>query len=130
MNETLTNLLMIVVTVAVPVVSGLLVKGVGKVTDILVEKSQNETFDMFLTEIGDAVADAVAMTSQTYVDSLKAAGTFDEAAQKAAFEKAFAACVGSLGQSAKDFIQNNFGDMTAYLTTRIEAEVKRQKLIA
>lgn len=130
MDDVMSNILMLVVTLTVPSVSALLVKGVGKVIDVLVEKSQNESFDMFLTEIGDAVSDAVYMTSQTYVDALKAAGNFGEEAQRQALRLALAACLGSLSQSAKDFIQENFGDMTAYLTTRIEAEVKRQKLIA
>lgn len=130
MDDVMSNILMAVVAVTVPVVSKLLVQCVGKITDALVEKSQNETVDRMLAEVGEAVEDAVYMTSQTYVDALKAAGAFDEAAQKVAFEKALAACMSSLGQSAKDFIQENFGDMTAYLTTRIEAEVKRQKLIA
>ena len=34
----------------------------------------------------------------------------------------------SLSESAKDFITNNYGDIAAYLTRRIEAQVRLQKL--
>lgn len=130
MNEILTNLLMMVVAASVPTVSALIVSAIKKITESLVEKSKSEVTDRILIEISDCAQDAVLATSQTYVDALKAAGTFDEAAQKKALAMALAALTGSLTQSAKDFIVENFGDLTTYLTGRIEAEVKRQKLIA
>ena len=74
------------------------------------------------------IADAVACVSQTYVDELKELGKFDEEAQKIAVTKALAACMASLSESAKDFITNNYGDISAYLTRRIEAQVRLQKL--
>lgn len=33
----------------------------------------------------------------------------------------------SLSESTKDFITNNYGDIAAYLTQRIEAQVRLQK---
>lgn len=81
-----------------------------------------------VAEIATALASAVAMVSQTYADALKAAGSFDEAAQKQALSMALAACLASLSQSAKDYIERTYGDINAYLTTRIEAEVRAQKL--
>ena len=86
------------------------------------------TENRLLSEIADAVADAVACVSQTYVDELKELGKFDEEAQKIAVTKALAACMASLSESAKDFITNNYGDIAAYLTRRIEAQVRLQKL--
>ena len=74
------------------------------------------------------MAASVACTSQTYVDELNSLGKFDEEAQKIAVSKALAACMASLSQSAKDFIPNNYGDIAAYLTRRIEAQVRLQKL--
>ena len=76
------------------------------------------------------VADVVEATSQTYVDALKAIGAFDEAAQKEALKRAAASCVALLSQAAKDYITEVSGDMNAYLETKIEAEVRRQKRIA
>lgn len=129
-NEAINNIFMAVIIVAVPSVSALAIQAVQKITDQLAAQTENETIDRILAEIADMVRDAVAATSQTYVDALKAAGNFGEEAQRQALRLALAACLGSLSQSAKDFIQENFGDAETYLTGRIEAEVKRQKLAA
>lgn len=130
MNEILSNILMMVLVAVVPTISAVIVSAIKNVTNSLVEKSKSEITDKILIEISDCVQSAVLSVSQTYVDTLKAAGTFDDVAQKKALAMALAALTGSLTQSAKDFIVENFGDLTTYLTGRIEAEVKRQKLIA
>lgn len=130
MNEILSNILMMVLVAVVPTISAVIVSAIKNVTNSLVEKSKSEITDKILIEISDCAQSAVLSVSQTYVDTLKAAGTFDDAAQKKALAMALAALTGSLTQSAKDFIVENFGDLTTYLTGRIEAEVKRQKLIA
>lgn len=130
MNEILSNILMMVLVAVVPTISAVIVSAIKNVTNSLVEKSKSEITDKILIEISDCAQSAVLSVSQTYVDALKAAGTFDDAAQKKALAMALAALTGSLTQSAKDFIVENFGDLTTYLTGRIEAEVKRQKLIA
>lgn len=130
MNEVINNIFMAVITVAVPAVSALAVQTVRRITDQLAAQTENETADRILAEIAEMVQDAVYATSQTYVDALKATGTFNEASQRQALRTALAACLGSLSQSAKDFIQDNFGNAETYLTGRIEAEVKRQKLAA
>lgn len=130
MNEILSNILMMVLVAVVPTISAVIVSAIKNVTNSLVEKSKSEITDKILIEISDCAQSAVLSVSQTYVDTLKAAGTFDDAAQKKALAMALATLTGSLTQSAKDFIVENFGDLTTYLTGRIEAEVKRQKLIA
>lgn len=130
MNEILSNILMMVLVAVVPTISAVIVSAIKNITNSLVEKSKSEITDKILIEISDCAQSAVLSVSQTYVDTLKAAGTFDDAAQKKALAMALAALTGSLTQSAKDFIVENFGDLTTYLTGRIEAEVKRQKLIA
>lgn len=82
----------------------------------------------YITEIADAVSAAVAATSQTYVDALKQAGKFDLEAQKEAAQKALTACLASISPAAQAFIEALYGDLTEYLTTKIEAEVRRQKI--
>lgn len=130
MNEAMNNIFIAVITLAVPTISTLAIKAVQRIADQLAAQTENETIDRILAEIADVIQDAVSATSQTYVDALKAAGNFGEEAQRQALRMALAACLGSLSQSAKDFIEENFGDAEAYLTGRIEAEVKRQKLAA
>ena len=64
---------------------------------------------------------------QTYVDALKKTGTFDFEAQKQAATKALNACLAAISPTAKAFIEEMYGDVTAYLSTKIEAEVRTQK---
>lgn len=122
-NEFLTNAFLSVLTVAVPAVSGfgllLLRQFLSKIIS-----------DGLADEITSRLEDAVYATTQTYVDDLKASGSFDKEAQVHALSMALATLLGSLSQEAKDYIQEKFGDTEAYLTGRIEAEVKRQKLAA
>ena len=95
----------------------------GSIREIAASKTTNS----ILLEIADVVADVVESISQTYVDSLKASGNFDEDAQKKALKRAVSSCVVLLSQAAKDYITEVSGDMNAYLETKIEAEVRRQK---
>lgn len=95
----------------------------GSIREIAASKTTNS----ILLEIADVVADVVESISQTYVDSLKTSGNFDEDAQKEALKRAVSSCVVLLSQAAKDYITEVSGDMNAYLETKIEAEVRRQK---
>ena len=81
----------------------------------------------YLNEAAQAISEAVEATSQTYVDSLKQADKFTPEAQREAAEKALAACIANISPAAQFFIESVYGDITEYLTTRIEAEVRRQK---
>ena len=88
------------------------------------------TSEAFAQEVADRLYDAVAATTQTYVDNVKKSGSFNEAAQRQDLSMAMATLLSSLSQGAKYYIQKKFGDPEAYLTSQIEAEVKRQKLAA
>lgn len=127
MNEVLQNLLVAVVTAAIPVLVTALVRFISKVKENAVAKTDSERQSWYITEIGNAISDAVSATSQTYVDALKKAGTFDAAAQKEAARKALDACLASISPAAKAFIEEMYGDIIAYLTTKIEAQVRAQK---
>ena len=116
------TIILTVFCAAVAGVGGIISKSIR---DIAASKTTNG----ILLEIADVVADVVEATSQTYVDALKAIGAFDEAAQKEALKRAAASCVALLSQAAKDYITEVSGDMNAYLETKIEAEVRRQKRI-
>lgn len=83
-----------------------------------------------LDEVAQAAVNAVESVNQTYVDALKEQNVFDEAAQKEAFNMAMEAAKASLSASAKQFVEENIGDLTEYLTTLIEAQVRSQKGIS
>lgn len=102
----------------------------GVIANALRNMANTNSTNKIVAEIAAAAADAVSMVSQTYVDALKAAGNFGEEAQKEALSRALAACLASLSQSAQEYISTTYGDINAYLTTKIEAEVRAQKLLA
>lgn len=127
MEETIMQLLMAVMTAAIPVLTAFLVKYINQKKDELSAQTDSTKWQWYIDEIADAITAAVSATSQTYVDALKSAGKFDLAAQKEAAQKALASALAAISPAAKAFIEQMYGDVTEYLTTRIEAEVRKQK---
>ena len=127
MQEFLKSILFAVITATCPVLTAYLVALIRRLGDSTAANAESVKAKTYITEAAKAIADAVAATNQTYVDALKSAGTFDGEAQKQAAEKALAACLVSISPAAKGFIEAAYGDIREYLTTRIEAEVRRQK---
>ena len=58
---------------------------------------------------------------------MKNQGKFDAEAQKTAFQMSFDAVMQILSEDAKIYLANIYGDLSAFITTKIEAEVKAQK---
>ena len=90
-------------------------------------KTDNETAQKYTNMIYQTVIDCVIATNQTYVDSLKKSGSFDEAAQKEAFNRTMNAIMTILSDDAKEYITEATGDLNTYLTQLIEAEVNKHK---
>lgn len=90
-------------------------------------KTDNETAQKYTNMIYQTVVDCVIATNQTYVDSLKKSGSFDEAAQKEAFNRTMNAIMTILSDDAKEYITEATGDLNVYLTQLIEAEVNKRK---
>ena len=93
----------------------------------LVSKTEDEKAQKYLDMIGETVIDCVLTTNQTYVDSLKAQGKFDAEAQKIAFQKTYDMVLKFLSDEAKAYIAEVYGDVTEYLTSKIEAQVNLSK---
>ena len=112
-------------------VLGLLTYYIIKLIDSkVVEINNNHNDDIaikYTAMLGDTVKDCVLATSQTYVDTLKKQGKFDEEAQKIAFQKSYDAVMLILNDEAKEYLSNIYGDLTTYVTQLIEAEVNRNK---
>lgn len=124
MKEVFFEALQTAMIAIVPVIAGYIAVQIKtKITSDV----KNETERRYAEQIASAVSDAVLMTSQTYVDTLKKAGAFNKEAQKEAAEKALNACIASISPAAKKFINEMYGSVTEYLSTKIEAEVKAQK---
>lgn len=90
-------------------------------------KIDNDTTDKYVAMLFDTITTCVSATTQTYVDALKKQGKFDAEAQKVAFQRTYDAVIATLTDEAKEYLTVVYGDLTAFLTARIEAEVKAQK---
>ena len=109
------------------VLTGYLVQWIRAKTAEATEKNQKDVFDKYIAMLGETIAKCVSATNQTYVDALKKAGSFDAEAQKHAFDMTLTAVMSVLGKDAIEYLTAIYGDLTGYLTTLIEAEVKSQK---
>ena len=128
MNEFLTTLLQAVLVAAVPVCAAFVGKGLKALADYLGQKSENDMAKKYLAAVADAVATAVTYTSQVYVDKLKETGQFTKENQQEALGLAVAQAKNLLTAEATAFLESAYGDLNEYLKSRIEAEVRNQKL--
>ncbi len=127
MNEFLSTLLQAVATAAIPVCAAYLVQFLRRKSKQIRAQTDSLTTKELLAEVTEAVATAVTYTSQTYVDALKKSGVFDKKAQLEALQKSKDKTLALLSESAKSVLAEIYGDLDAYLETKIEAEVRAQK---
>ena len=90
-------------------------------------RTENELAQKYINMIEKTITDVIIATNQTYTNSLKEQGKFDEEAQKIAFQKSFDAIMAILSDDAKEYIISTTGDINIYLTQMIEAEVSKNK---
>lgn len=126
-NEILTTLMQLVILPAIPIVVAAAVKFFKAKTDAAISEVNSETLRQALSEAVDAVSTAVTYTSQVYVDALKAQGTFDTEAQKTALQTALNKATELLAEDTKELLQSLYGDLTEWLTVKIEQAVRDQK---
>lgn len=86
------------------------------------------TLKKYMEMLTSTITDCVIATNQTYVESLKAQGKFDAAAQQRAFELTSKAVMKILSEDAKIYLASAVGDLNAYITKKIEAEVNINKV--
>jgi hypothetical protein len=89
----------------------------------LVEKTKNETTKKYIEMLDNTIVECVLATNQTYVDALKAQGSFDVEAQKKAFQLTYDAVMAILTDDAQEYLSEAIKDLNAYITTKIEAGV-------
>ncbi len=95
----------------------------------IASKVDNETADKYIAMLGETISACVIATNQTYVEALKKENAFTAEAQKEAFNLTFNAVMAVLTDEAKEYLAEAYGDLTAYITTKIEAEVNVSKII-
>ena len=130
MREFLFTLLEAIATAAIPVCAAFLVQFLRKKSEQIGAQIDNMELKELLAEVTDAVSTAVTYTSQTYVDALKKEGIFDVEAQKIALETSLNMAISLLSESARSALATIYGNLDDYLVSKIEAEVRNQKMIA
>ena len=93
----------------------------------LQKKTNNDILNKYVQMATDTITNCVIATNQTYVNSLKEQGKFDEAAQKEAFQRTYQAVLLILSDDAKEYLNNAFGDLNKYLQEKIEATVNNYR---
>ena len=124
MNQIFINILAEVVTcIILPLISFLGVK----FTEWLNTKIKNEKGQALIKKATDIVLNALRCVFQSYVEALKKSGDFDQKAQIYAFNLAKDIALKQLGDDAKDYIAQNYGDLEEWLKTEIEASINLLK---
>ncbi len=124
MNEILINIISVLITaVILPLISF----AGTKLISWLNAKVKDENAKMQLTVATTIVKNAVLTVFQTYVDSLKASGSFNAQAQSTALLKAKEIALSQMTTEVKEYIIKNYGDIENWLTTQIESTIKLLK---
>ena len=89
----------------------------------LLEKIKDATTKKYLEMLDKTISECVLATNQTYVNTLKQEGKFDEEAQKKAFQLSYDAVKAVLADEAQEYLATAVKDLQAYITTKIEAQV-------
>lgn len=120
MNEIILNIISVVVTaVILPLIS----YAGARLIAWLNAKIKDENAKLQLTVATDIVMNAVRSVFQTYVETLKKNGTFDEASQKLALLKARDIALNQMTDDVKNYITSTYGDLDTWINTNIEATI-------
>ena len=123
----LTDIFEVCVIPLLGVLTAYLVAFIRSKSKELAIKSENELAQKYITMLGETISACVIATNQTYVENLKKEQIFDAEAQKEAFQKTYDAVMAVLTEEAKVYLASAYGDLTTYITNKIEAEVKLNK---
>ena len=89
----------------------------------------NDNADKYIGMVADTISACVIATNQTYVEALKKQNAFTAEAQKEAFQLTYNAVMAILTDDAKEYLAEIYGDVAAYITNKIEAEVNISKIV-
>ena len=94
----------------------------------LKQQTNNQLEQKYLDMLDKTITDCVIAMNQTYVNSLKQQGKFDTEAQKKAFTDVYNKVTSILGQDAVEYLNSSVGDLSEYITSKIEKEVSANKI--
>lgn len=127
-QQIITTILEICIIPLLGILTKMLVTYLQTKSKELASKTDNEIAEKYIKMLTETITSCVVSTNQTYVETLKNKGEFTIEAQKAAFKDTYENVLKILSEDCKDYLQEAFGDLETYITNRIEAEVKAQKI--
>lgn len=104
-----------------------LVKYIAAKRDAIIAQSDNSIANKYIKMLADTITTCVIATNQTYVDSLKEQGKFNEEAQKQAFNLTLNAVLAILGEEGQKYLTEIYGDLNIYIKQQIEVAVNQNK---
>jgi len=122
------DLLSLVLIGTIPLLAAKIISFINAKLALAQDKAKTENEKRILESIQKTVETVVNYVSQTFVDTLKNRGEFTPEEQAKALKMAIEKTEEMLTEEAKEFIMANYGDLTAWLTTLIEAAVKTNKV--
>lgn len=125
--ELLYEILEVCIVPLLGILTAYAVKFIKIKSDEITKKTNNETANKYIALLSTTISDCVVATNQTYVEALKKENAFTKEAQKEAFRLTYEAVMNVLTDDAKEYLTAIYGDLTACITTKIEAEVNLSK---
>lgn len=126
-TELLAEIFKVCVIPLLGVLTAFFVKWVNAKSTEIKTNVNDATLSKYMDMLTQTISDCVIATNQTYVESLKAQGKFDLNAQKEAFNLTKDAVMTILSAEAQIYLSTAVGDLNAYITKKIEAEVNLNK---
>ena len=127
--ELVTQIFEVCIIPLLGVLTAFFVKWVNAKTAEIADTRKNETEKKYINMLNNTISDCVIATTQTYVDTLKKQGAFDAEAQKEAFAMTYSAVMKLLTDEATEYLNTIIGDLSLYITQKIESEVNLNKTI-
>ncbi len=127
-QELVNQLFEIVLIPLLGVLVAFFVKWVNAKSAEIAVSTDDVLMNKYLSMLTTTITDCVIATNQTYVDALKVEGKFDAEAQKKAFSLTCDAVLAILTDDAKEYLSESLGDLESYITSKIESQVKLQKI--
>lgn len=124
MNDILINIISAVVTT---VLLPLITWAGTKLIQYIGTKVKNEKAATFLSTATTIVLNAVRSVFQTYVESLKASGSFNKETQFTALSKAKDIALAQFGDDVKEYLTKTYGNLDGWLTNQIESTINLLK---
>ena len=125
--ELLKVLMYAMITVVLPVAYTELRKWVKVNVESKLNQVKNDNLKFALEELYKVVDTAVNSTTQTYVESLKKSGSFDDEAQETARNRAIAEAKNNLSVGAKEILQTTYDNLDSYIDDIIESLIAKKK---